>query len=323
MKVLKALSFIFGLVVVLLVAGIVYLNVSFPKVGPAEAVTIDVTPDLVARGEYLANYVSVCIACHSERDFDHYAGCIVAGTEGAGGTEFDEGHGIPGRLVASNLTPAGIGDWTDGEIIRAIRQGVNKDGKALFPLMAYTEYKYMRDEDVQAIVAYLRTLKPIENDLPKSSLDFPMNMIVKMIPGEVSPMPEATTSIERGQYLVHIADCAGCHTPLEKGKPVSGKYLAGGTPFPMPGGTVYAANITPDEDTGIGVWEKEDFILRFKAFADSSMHNMPVGEEGMNTEMPWIAYSGMTEEDLGAIYDYLMSIDPVSNPMERFVGRSE
>ncbi len=318
----KALTVFAGLiiVVVLLIGGaLMFFNLSFPKVGPAENIRVDATAELVARGDYLTNHVTLCVDCHSQRDWSKYAAPIIPETFGAGGEGFTREMGVPGNVYATNISPTHLGEWTDGEIIRAVRQGVNKDGEALFPIMPYPHYKHMRDEDAHAIVAYLRTLEAKESDIPERELDFPMSMIVKTIPGDADPMPAATNDIERGHYLTTIAACADCHTPMEKGKPVLQKYMAGGTAYPLPGGTVYAANITPDKETGIGSWEKDDFILRFKTFQDSTMQNMPVGESEFNTVMPWIQYSGMSEEDLGLIYDYLMSIEPVKNPMERFV----
>jgi hypothetical protein len=97
-----------------------------------------------------------------------------------GGEMFDKTvANIPGVLYAKNITPAGIGDWTDGEILRAITVGVNKKGEALFPLMAYNRFRHMSQEDLYSIIAYLRTLKPIENKIPERTLDFPLNFIVK------------------------------------------------------------------------------------------------------------------------------------------------
>lgn len=317
--VFKVLLSLVVIVLVLAAAGSIFFNASFPKVEPAADITIEATPERIARGEYLANHVNLCVDCHSQRDWSKYAGPIKPETFGAGGEAFTRDMGLPGDIYTTNITPTHLGDWTDGEIVRAIREGVNKDGKALFPVMPYTHYKKMRDEDVHAVVAYLRTLEPKKSDIPERDLDFPMNMIVKMMPSKAEPMPVSTNNIERGKYLATIAGCGDCHTPMEKGRPVLEKYFAGGNAYPLPGGTVYAANITPDKETGIGSWEKEDFILRFKTFQDSTMQNMHVGESEFNTVMPWIQYSGMTDEDLGLVFDYLMSIEPISNPMERFV----
>ena len=172
--------------------------------------------------------------------------------------------GVPGTLYAKNITPAGIGEWTDGELMRLITNGVTKDNKAIFPLMPYLSYNKLSEEDLYSIVAYIRSLKPIENKVEESSLNFPLNLIVKTIPPEnYIPTKEIdkTDKLKYGEYLVNIAGCADCHTPQEKGEKLPGMYLAGGFEFKMPGGVVRSMNITPDEDTGIGVWDVDDFVL--------------------------------------------------------------
>jgi cytochrome c553 len=123
-----------------------------------------------------------------------------------------------------------------------------------------------------------------------------------------------------GRYLSMIASCADCHTPAEKGEPVPGMDYAGGFEFKFPGGTVRSLNITPDPETGIGIWTKEDFVARFKAFADSASQNVPVTMNEFNTPMPWIMYAGMSDEDLGAIYTYLRTLKPVKNQVEKFTA---
>ena len=159
---LRLLAGLFLLLLVAIGAGLAYLFTAFPKVAPAAAVTIEATPERIARGEYLANHVSGCIDCHSERDWTRFAGPIKAGTLGRGGDRFDQASaGVPGILYAKNITPAGIGTWTDGEVLRAVTAGVSKDGTALFPLMPYPHFGTMSEDDVHAIIAYVRTLKAI------------------------------------------------------------------------------------------------------------------------------------------------------------------
>lgn len=310
-----------GVVVLLVMGGGIYmLKTSFPDVGEASNVKVEATLEQIARGKYLANHVSSCIDCHSERNWDYYAAPIVMGSEGKGGEVFPEEMGLPGTLVAPNITPAALGDWTDGEIIRAFTSGVNKHGEALFPMMPYLMYANMAEEDVHAIVAYLRTLKPIENIPPRSSLNFPMNLIVRTIPKpyEAPPMPDKTNSVAYGKYLTTIAACSECHTQTDHGEPLPGMAMAGGFEFPLPTGKlVRSANITPDQETGIGNWTREYFIAQFKRFEKPESHMLPV-QDGHNTIMPWTMYAGMTETDLGAIYDYLRTVTPVKNGVEKF-----
>ncbi|RPI69869.1 MAG: cytochrome C [Ignavibacteriales bacterium] len=321
-KLFKVLGILAGVVVVLLLAGYVYLNTAFPKVDPPKDIKIEVTPERIARGEYLSKYVAVCIDCHSERDFSRFAGPIKEGTEGAGGEVFDENIGFPGRVVTKNLTPANLGSWSDGELIRAITCGVTKDDAALFPMMPYPNFNQLTEEDLYSIVAYIRTLKPQEKEIPETELNFPLNLIVKTMPIQsYTPASEINKSntIAYGKYLTTIASCSECHTPSDKGEPLPGMHFAGGQPFTMPSGDVRSLNITPDVETGIGSWSKEDFIARFRHYSSPEASNVPVNfETDFNTPMPWLMYAGMTDEDLGAIYDYLKTIAPVNNRVERF-----
>jgi mono/diheme cytochrome c family protein len=218
--------------------------------------------------------VSACIDCHSERDWQRFSGPIARGTEGKGGQRFGEESGIPGTIFAKNITPAALGNWSDGELARAFTAGVSKDNGALFPLMPYRSYSAMCERDVHAIVAYLRSLPPIQNSVPQAHLSFPMNLIARTIPAPASPLacPDPANTIALGAYLTKIAGCAECHTPKNHGKPLPGMDFAGGFAFegmPNGGGTVRSSNITPDTGTGIGGWKKEDFVQRFRAFASA------------------------------------------------------
>lgn len=321
---LKILGVIFLLVVVVAGGGLLYLNLAFPKTEAPADITVEVTPERIARGKYLANHVAVCMDCHAERDFTKFAGPIKEETFGAGGEVFDENMGFPGAVYTKNITQdkeTGIGDWTDGEIIRAVTCGVNKDGEALFPLMPYTNYNTMTEEDLYSIVAYVKSLSPVKKNIPERKLNFPLNLIVKTIPFEryqPSEPIEDKTSIEYGKYLVTMASCAECHTKSEKGEPVPGMEFAGGNDFGGPFSVVRSMNITPDKETGIGNWSKEEFIAKFKINSPDSSEAEPVGEKDFNTVMPWRMYADMTEEDLGAMFDYLMTLKPVKNRVERF-----
>ncbi len=325
-KFMKILGILVGIVVVLILAGYIYLNTAFPKVDPAADIKVESTPERIARGEYIANHVAICVDCHSERDFAKFAGPIKMETFGSGGEVFDENIGFPGKVVTKNLTPANLGSWSDGEVIRAITCGVTKDNKALFPMMPYYNYNQMTEEDLYSVVAYVRTLPSQEREIPETELNFPLNLLVKTMPIEsYTPAKEVdkSNSVEYGKYLVTLASCSDCHTQTDQGEPLPGMYLAGGQEFKFPGGMVHSLNITPDNETGIGTWTKEDFILRFKSFANEEAYNVPVNiQKEFNTPMPWLMYAGMTEEDLGSIYDYLRTIDPVSNRVERFTPHS-
>jgi mono/diheme cytochrome c family protein len=262
----------------------------------------------------LVEHVVVCVDCHSERDYSRYSAPVRAGTFGQGGERFGHEIGIPGELVAPNITPAGIASWSDGELARAITSGVSADGHALFPLMNYPSYASMCERDLHAVLGYVRSLPAIQHAPPRSSLDFPVNWIVRTLPAPATTpkrCPDESDSVARGKYLVTQASCAECHTRHEGGAPVVGQEFAGGARFPLPSGYVArSANITPDRETGIGNWSKEMFVQRFAAFRDPAAQH-PVRAQEPNTPMPWSMFAGMTDADLGAIYDYLRTLPAV------------
>ncbi len=298
-----------------------YVRFILPQVGAPEDIKIELTQERIERGKYLANSVCVCMDCHSERDWHKFSGPLVKGTLGQGGEKFNQTIGLPGEYYARNLTPSSLGDWTDGEILRAISSGVTKDGRALFPIMPHPNYGKMDREDLYSIIAYIRTLEPIEHTVPDAHSDFPMNFIINLIPKkpEFTTIPSENDTIAYGHYLVNAAACTDCHTKQVKGKPVPGMYLAGGFEFPLyTGGIVRTANITPDMETGIGGWAEEDFVFRFKVYADSSFTPFPVANGDYNSVMPWMMYSTMKESDLQAIYKYLRTIEPVNNLVTDF-----
>ncbi|MGZ3709187.1 MAG: c-type cytochrome, partial [Bdellovibrionota bacterium] len=184
-------------------AGAVFLLTTYPRVPAASVSRIQPTPEKVKRGHYLANYVAVCVDCHSTRDWNQFAGPIVPGTDGKGGEQFDESMGLPGKLFAKNITPSHLATWSDGEIIRAFTSGLSRDGRALFPLMPYPNYSLMSQEDAEAIVAYLRTLKPIENTPPETHLDFPVSLLVRTMPqaAPFSRRPSPQEGLVYGKYM--------------------------------------------------------------------------------------------------------------------------
>ncbi|NQV42710.1 MAG: c-type cytochrome [Candidatus Marinimicrobia bacterium] len=290
------------------------------KVDKAQDIVVELTPERLERGAYLVEHVSGCADCHSQRDWSIFMAPTKAGTNGAGGEVFNEEMGTPGTIYAPNITPAALSSWTDGEVIRAIVSGVSKDGTPLFPIMPYPNYARMSQEDIFSIVAYIRTLEPIPNDVPPRKLNFPLNFIVRTIPSqaEFGSLPYKTDAIAYGKYMTNAAGCTDCHTPMEKGKPVSGMEFAGGFTMGMvSGGAVNSANITPHK-TGIKSWSREGFIQRFKALDNPAARAIPLAENQINTPMPWTYYASMEAEDLGAIYDYLRSIPAIENPVIRY-----
>jgi mono/diheme cytochrome c family protein len=320
-KFFLVLGIILLIVVVAIGGAITYIKISLPDVGEAPDLKIEATPERVERGKYLANAVTICMDCHSSRDWSKFSGPITPGTHGKGGERFDQTVGFPGVYYSKNITPTGISRYTDGELYRVITTGVNKEGKAMFPVMPYSHYGKMDNEDIYSIIAYIRTLQPIENPVQDSQSDFPMSVIINTIPSKGAPVkrPEPSDTIAYGGYMVNASGCIECHTQVDKGQIIPELAFSGGREFRMSDGSLLRSpNITPDPETGIGNWNKQAFLARFKAYADSAyvVPSVAIGE--FNTIMPWTMYCNMKEEDLASIYAYLRTVAPVKNQVVKF-----
>jgi hypothetical protein len=318
----KVLRFFLYLIVALIVVigGLmIYVKFFLPNVGTAPDLTVERTPERIERGKYMANHVAVCIDCHSKRDWTKFSGPITPGTEGMGGEIFDHTVGLPGIYYASNITPASLDKWTDGEIFRAITSGVNKDGKALFPIMPYLAIGQIDLEDVYSIIAYIRTLKPVVNNVPPSKSDFPMNFIINTMPRkpDFHTKPDKADKVTYGKYL--SVACIECHSMFKGANMVKGMEFAGGREFPLAGGgIVRSTNLTPDPETGIGNWTEQFFIARFKAYSDSTYVPANIGQKDFNTYMPWTRFSGMTTDDLSGLYAFLKSLKPITHKVVKY-----
>jgi hypothetical protein len=319
-KVLKYGAYLIVFLVLAAVAILSYVSAAFPNVGPAEDLTIEYTQERIERGHYLANAVMLCMDCHAERDYSKFSAPPKDGTLGAGGDRFDKAMGFPGVFYAKNITPYGIDRYTDGELYRVITTGVNKDGKAMFPIMPYLYYGKMDPEDIYSVIAYIRSLESVQKDIPESVPDFPFNLIVKTIPQKAHPQtkPDKSDWIAYGAYMTNASGCIECHTNVKDGQIIKELAFAGGREFAFPDGSVLRTmNITPHK-TGIGTWTEEMFVQRFKMYADSAYVAPSVAPGEFNTIMPWVMYAHMEEEDLKAIFAYLQTVTPIENIVERF-----
>ena len=322
-KLLKVIGYLLLFIIIAAGGLIFYAKTMLPDVGAAPTLKVELTPDRIEKGRYLANCVSSCMDCHSKRDWTKYSGPLVEGTLGKGGELFDQKFGFPGAYYSRNITPKGINRYTDGELFRAITTGVTKEGRAMFPVMPYPYYGKMDPEDIYNIIAYLRTLPEIDNPVPESASDFPMSVIVNTIPSKGAPgkRPDPTDRKAYGAYLVNASGCIECHTKADKGQIIKELAFSGGREFKMPDGSVIrSSNITPDLATGIGNWTEDAFVNRFKAYGDPSFVAPQVGKGAFNTIMPWTMYGKMTQGDLSAIYTYLRTIPAKANSVNKFTA---
>jgi len=282
-----------------------------PKARQLSSRTFERTPQRLERGRYIATGLSGCLYCHSSHAWTASGHPIVAGTEGAG--EVLPFGNLPGRIVAPNLTPdpqTGAGNWTDDQLARAIREGIGHDGRALFPMMPYTHYREMSDEDLASVVVYLRSLPAVCNELPETEIIFPVKYLIRSVPEPLtSPVGDVSSSdpVKLGAHLVNLAGCSDCHTPQVKGTPVPGMEFAGGGIFAGPWGTVASANITPDA-SGISYYDEALFL---QVMRTGYVHARP-----LHPIMPVMVYKNLSDADLKAMFAYLRTLKPVKHRVD-------
>lgn len=274
------------------------------------------------RGQYLALHVAGCLYCHSQRDYNFFSGPIISGTEGVGGQKFDRYfRGIPGEVYSRNITPAKLGTWSNEEVLRAITQGISQNGDTLYPLMPYPHFSRMAKDDALSIVAYLRTLPSIPNEVPPRKLRVSLRSVMPSFPENKLDQNSRPPYAERekyGEYILTIAACMDCHTPMEKSQLLVERAFSGGQEFRVNGFTVRSANITPDSTTGIGTWTEEVFLTKFTQYRTADGYQYNPGKN--NSVMPWTTFAGMDDFDLKAIYAYLRTLKPVNNKVVKNPG---
>jgi mono/diheme cytochrome c family protein len=275
-----------------------------PRARALTSRTFEATPERLERGRYLAARHG-CVFCHTERDWSAPGAPPRAERLGAGVVWKAEG--MP-WVTAPNLTPdpeTGLGGVSDDAVARAIREGIGADGRALFALMPYQEYRRIPDEDVAAIVVYLRSLPPVRNPMPKTALPFPLGVIMRGVPQPLAgPVAAAdlSTPEKRGEYVLRTSACHHCHTPMRRGQLNPGLDMAGGNGYESPAGPAFATNLTPDP-TGIAHYDEATFV-----------QVMRTGKLGtLSPIMPWVVTAGMKDEDLRAVFAYLRTLKPVKH----------
>jgi len=312
----KALLSLLAILVVGIGGALAYVQLVLPRAAEPRPGKVLSSAARIERGKYLFEVVSGCADCHSAVDEKRFSFPVVPGGYAKGKQFPPDGAGVQ---VAPNLTPdpeTGSGRWSDGHLIRAIREGIGHDGRPLFPGMPYSEYANMSDEDVESVVAYIRTIPPISNRLPASQITFPMKLIMRMIPAPVATVAPVNKSdrVAYGAYLTKISGCQFCHTPFVKGQSIKEKLFAGGHEFEIaPGARAVSVNLTPDQKTGIGTMTEAQFLDKFYQYKEYAEKGAPVIQPVLNTVMPWLGYARMEPDDLKAIFAYLRTVPPVEN----------
>jgi mono/diheme cytochrome c family protein len=278
------------------------------------------TPARIERGGYLVNQAMSCGACHTTHEGDFVLTGERADRYLAGNTLEFKSEGI--KLWIPNLTPdveTGLGGWSDDEIMRAIRDGIGKDGHLMFPFMPFSSYRHVSDEDLRAIVAYLRSVPPVRSKRPfaKNELGFFLEFLVNRgvmhhEPARDVPAPNRQDRLKYGEYVMRLGHCWECHSRTGKGPRDVGQegFLSGwNEPDELPGvGKVYMRNLTPDRETGLGKYDAAQITraIRSGLRLDGKRMAPP-----MNLFTPHI--SGLTDEDMDALVAYLRSVPPVKN----------
>jgi mono/diheme cytochrome c family protein len=257
--------------------------------------------DLVKRGDYLVNGIMTCGNCHSPKG----PPAVTAGKDFSGGLSWDE---PPFKVTAPNITPdkeTGIGSWTDAQIKTVLRTGIRPNGVHVAMIMPTGFYHIMTDRDVDAVVAYLRTIKPVTNKVADPIYKMPQ--VEHVLPGGDKPFTEAMMSdkVKKGFYLATIAHCMECHTPMEKGVRQWGNRLgAGGFEFPGPWGVSVSRNITSSKTKGIGAWTDDEIKRAITTGVDRQGNKL-------KPPMGFQYYSTVSADDLDALVAYLRTVPAI------------
>jgi mono/diheme cytochrome c family protein len=269
-----SLSAVVALAAVIVVVGLFKLHA---RSAPAPVTKVAGAPEQIQRGKAISD--GFCSACHSK------TGTLT------GGLDLGEHFPMPiGSFVSANLTPVGqVSRWSDGDIFRAIRNSVDPDGRWLI-IMSYTNAGKLSDEDIRAVIAYIRSLpaigKPTDHQPDHLSLLGITMLGAGMLPtgnpvsiGPITAPPASSTSLY-GEYILSYQDCRSCH----------GAKLTGGVPGQL-------GPLGPDLNLVKG-WKFEEFVATMRTGIDPNGHEL-------GKEMPWLPIGRMSDEELNAVYEYL------------------
>lgn len=293
-------------IIILLIAATITLIIlcrqNLHYTAPYPNITASTDTSLIERGKHLVFGPAHCINCHNSGNPDSL---IEKGLEVplSGAVAFR----LPvGTIYSKNITPdkeTGIGKFTDAEIARALRYGVHPNGTAVYDFMPFHN---MSDEDLRAVISYLRAQKPVSNAVPSNELNTMGHIVKAFLVKPVGPDAAPPVSVKAdstaayGKYLaLSVAECNGCHTKRD----MAGAYI--GAPF-AGGGDIegyITPNLTPDSSGRIARWSQQDFVNRFRK-----------GRLVPGSPMPWNAFGRMSDTELKAIYQFLRTVKPAKMP---------
>jgi mono/diheme cytochrome c family protein len=255
----------------------------------------------VERGKYLVTTIMTCQNCHTPKG---ERGAPVFERDLSSGLSWDE---PPFKVTASNITQdkdTGIGSWSDADIRKALQKGERPNGVRLAAIMPADFYEILTPGDLDAIVAYLRTVAPVKQETPTPVYRIALPRHIP--PGAEKPFSEADMAdkVKKGFYLVTIGHCMECHTPMgPRGREFESSYGKGGFEFAGPWGKSVSRNITSHKEKGIGAWSDAEIkrAITEGVSRDGSRLKPPMG---------YAFYKNMTETDLDAIVAYLRTVPP-------------
>lgn len=331
----KIILGLLALIILVFAGFIIYVQLNYNKTYKVAYPDLKASTDsaVIAHGEYLVRGPAHCSNCHVS-SYEEFI-------------KVDRGEEIPlqggvmlplgplGKISPANLTPdpeTGIGRYEDREVFRMMRHAVKPDGTATLSLMM--PFWNMADEDLIAIVSYLKSCEPVKNEVPRPQYTFMGKVVRTLVPifrpvfDPVPPpnAPEMAPTVERGEYLArYVANCVGCHTERDPATyEAIGPEFAGGMelePLPElnklvgvdPDLWVRSVNLTPHPESALSRFETvDDWIARFRQ-----------GRVIMNSPMQWGPFSRMTDEDLEALYLFFNSLEPVENDVEPILFKKE
>ena len=270
----------------------------------------------------MVDQLAACGACHSTwTRGDPLAGESPQGYLAGGNYVEDAASGF--SVWEPNLTPdseTGLGRWTDDQLMRAIRDGIHADGHLLTPFMPFASYQHLSDEDLRAVVAYLRSVPPLRQPLPRRAnrmpwvLGFLINRgVTHHLPTQQVAAPNRSDRVAYGKYLAQLGHCPACHALGDQGERPEDDplYMAGSAhPFQKGVGKVWASNLTPDPQTGIGQFSAEQ--IKRALTSKDRLDGAPMAPPMVGLQ-PHLA--GVSAEDLDALVAWLQSLRPIQHPV--------